>query len=158
MKFIEGLTGKWHVGYIVEDVSTAVEGLQKKFGCALGAKPYIFASERAWKDGEEFRDLKLRIAICRINETMTFEYIQPISQEGYHYLSLISDGNSLNHICFGVEDYDRYRKDFLEHGALIMFEAEANDRQNGYRRCFYAKFKDIPGVFEIQEKPTAYRE
>lgn len=156
MDFVSGLVAKCHVGYIVDDVDSALKNLQEKLGCALEAKSYLFKPLKAWTDDVPVDDFSLKIVICRIKDNMTFEYIQPISKEGYHFSALVSNGTHINHICFATEDFDGYRAEFRKMGAKFLFEAEANDPQNGYRRCFYAQLDGIPGVFEILENAKPY--
>lgn len=158
MNFVDGLVAKCHVGYIVKDVEAAVKNLQDKLHCAMDAKVYTFAPEKVWTCGIPGKDFSLKIAVCKIKDNMTFEYIQPIAEEGYHFLALIGNGDSINHVCFATEDFDRYRAEFQSMGATFLFEAVANDPLNGYRRCFYAKIDGLPGVFEILENAKPYRE
>ncbi len=158
MNFVDGLVAKCHVGYVVEDVEAALDNLQDKLQCALDAKTYLFKPEKVWICGVAGQNIALKIALCKIKDNMTFEYIQPVTPEGFHFLSLISSGDSINHVCFATEDYDGYHKEFEAMGAQFLFEAVANDKLNGYRRCFYAKIPGIPGVMEILENAKPYRE
>jgi len=158
MHFVNGLVEKTHVGYIVKDVDAAVAQLQEQLQCALNTQSYIFSPTKAWTNSVPLEGFALKIAICKIKDNMVFEYIQPISENGYHYQALMSDGEGLNHVCFATEDFDGYHKEFEKMGAEIVFEAEANDPLNGYRRCFYAKLNGLPGVFEVQENAKPYRE
>lgn len=158
MNFVDGLVERSHVGYIVKDADAAVKSLQEQLQCALGVKTYLFSPYRAWTEDVPLLDFSLKIAICKITDNITFEYIQPLTQNGYHFQALTEAGEGLNHVCFATEDFEGYRAQFRQMGAKFLFEAEANDPQNGYRRCFYAKLSGIPGVFEILENPKPYRE
>lgn len=158
MQFVNGLVEKCHVGYIVKDVDAAVKQLQEQLQCALHSQAYLFSPTKVWTNDIPLEHFTLKIAICKIKDNMTFEYIQPISENGYHFDVLMRDGEGLNHICFATEDFDGYRSEFRKMGAQFLFEAEANDPLNGYRRCFYAKLQGIPGVIEILENAKPYRE
>ena len=157
MDFVGRLVEKCHVGYIVQDAESAVKNLQEKLCCAIDAKVYMFVPQKVWTSGFSGEGFALKIALCRIKDNMTIEYIQPITQAGYHFNALRACGEHMNHVCFATEDYDRYFAEFKAMGASILFEAEVNDPENGYRRCFYAKIEGIPGVFEILENAKPYR-
>ena len=158
MKFVDGLVEKCHIGFLVKDVDAALAQLQEQLDCAIGAQTYLFAPAKAWTDDVPVQDVALKMVICKIKDNMTFEYIQPLTQNGYHYEALQQSGEGLNHVCFATEDFDGYRKEFRQMGAKFLFEAEANDPKNGYRRCFYARLPGVPGVFEILENAKPYRE
>ena len=158
MDFVNGLVEKCHVGYIVKDVDAAVKQLQEQLQCALESRSYLFSPVKAWTDRLPTEGFALKIAICKIKDNMTFEYIQPITENGYHFQALMDHGEGLDHICFAAEDFDSYRLEFEKMRAEFLFEAEANDPLNGYRRCFYAKLPGIPGVLEILENAKPYRE
>lgn len=158
MNFLDGLVYKCHVGYLVNDVDEAIKALKDKLNCALETKSYLFAPEKAWVCDKPVDGIVLKIALCQIKENMTFEYIQPVTEVGYHYLAFMGNGESLNHVSFATDDFDRYRAEFKAMGASFLFEAVANDRLNGYRRCFYAKLPGIPGIMEIHENAKPFRE
>lgn len=158
MNFADHLVERNHVGFLVADVDLAVKALQKQLQCAMDTKSYLFRPLKAWTKGTAERDFALKIAICRIADKMTFEYIQPLTETGYHFEELSKKGEGINHVCFATEDFDSYKKDFLAMNAELLFEAEANDPVNGYRRCFYARLPGIPGVIEVLENPKPYRE
>jgi len=157
MDFLEKLTPKSHVGYVVENVDAALKSLQDTLCCATEATAYAFRPTKAWCCGLPINDLELRIAMCQIKDGVAFEYIQPVSPSGFHLLSLLSNGDSINHVCFTTDDFDHYHQEFENMGATIVFEAEANDPLNGYRRCFYSKLNDIPGIIEVLQNATPYR-
>lgn len=59
----------------------------------------------------------------------------------------------LHHICFQVDDYDRWLEHFWTVGAEIVYESVTEDQNIGYRRCFYAKDDVLACYYEILEKP-----
>lgn len=63
----------------------------------------------------------------------------------------------VNHICYDVKDYDSWHEFFEKQGMQLSFEAEVNDEQFGYRRCFYVEDPETGMVIEIKntENPTA---
>ena len=158
MKLLDRLVPRSHVGYVVSDVEAAVEKLQSSFHVALDSKPYLFSPDKAWICGAPVDDLVLKIAFCHIMDGLDFEYIQPVSKSGYHFLSLMERGDSLNHVCFVTDQYDALHKELEDMGASIFFEADVSDPVRGHRRCFYAKVDGVPGIFEIQEVPTPHVE
>lgn len=159
MKFdlLEKLTAKSHSGYVVEDVEASLKSLQDSLEIALDVEPYVFAPNKAWSCGVPVEDLKMKIALCPVKNGVFFEYIQPLTKAGFHFLSLVSNGDNLNHVAFCTDDYEACRKFFVEKGAVFVFEMEANDELIGYRRDFYAKLDGVPGIIEILENAQPYR-
>lgn len=148
-----------HTGFIVKNVEAALEVVQKKFRHCQATSPYLFAPTRAWCMGEEMKEVPvIRIAMCRIRKDIAYEFVEPVSKCGFHYLQLLTHGDHLNHIAYQTEAYDQCRELILQEGAPILFEAETNDRVNGYRRCLYTKIDGFPSLIELQEKATDYRE
>lgn len=151
------LNGVSHVGFVVEDVADALANIQQRFGCCSEVEPYLFSPDKAWYCGEPLEGVCLKIVMCRLSETIIYEIIQPLTPAGFHYASLMKQGDHLNHVALQTEDYEGLHKAFAQEGGKMLFEAETNDQRGGYRRCFYATLPGIPGVFEVQEKATAYR-
>ena len=157
LNILEKLTAKVHMGYVVQDVEHCLECLKTNLHCAKDASTYIFTPVKAYTCGVPAKELSLKIAMCHIKDNVYFEYIQPLSPGGFHYLSLLCGGDNMNHAAFYTDECDSCRRDFEELGAVFVFEAEANDPQNGYRRCFYAKLDGVPGVLEVLENARPYR-
>ena len=153
----EKLTPRTHVGYVVEDVDRCLRALQETLCCAEEVSSYVFTPVRARACGMPIENLSVKIAMCPVKGDVYVEYIQPLSPGGFHYLSFLSAGDAMNHAAFCTDEYEACREEFRRLGAVFVFEAEANDPQNGYRRCFYAKLDGVPGVLEILENATAYR-
>ena len=156
LDFLKGLTAESHVGYVVSDVDSNLKKLQETLGVALDAKSYLFAPQKAWSCGIPIPDLQMRIVKCPIKNGVSFEYIQPMTQSGFHLLSLLSLGDQMNHVAFCTDHYDEYHMYFQEMGAVFVFEMEAYDELIGYRRDFYAKLDGIPGIIEILENAKPY--
>lgn len=157
MNIMGKLTAKVHIGYVVQDVEHCLSSLNRHLHCAEGTSVYTFTPVKAYTCGVPMEQLSLKIAMCCVKDNVYFEYIQPLSPGGFHYLSLLGSGDGMNHTAFYTDEYDSCRKYFEETGAVFVFEAEANDPQNGYRRCFYAKLDGIPGVLEVLENARPYR-
>lgn len=148
-----------HTGFIVGDAEAALKTMQNKFHCCQTAEAYLFVPDHAWCMGEKLTTPPtIKIAMCRVREDIAFEFIEPVSKCGFHYLEYLTHGDHLNHVAYQTEEYEKCREQFLNDGAPILFEAETNDRLNGYRRCLYTKVDGFPGLIELQEKATAFRE
>lgn len=156
MNIWEKLTANVHVGYVVQDAEHCLKSLKNHLHCAENTSVYMFTPVKAYTCGVPIKELSLKIAMCHIKDNVYFEYIQPLSLEGFHYLSLLCNGDGMNHTAFYTNEYDSCRKYFKEIGAVFVFEAEANDSHNGYRRCFYAKLDGMPGVLEVLENAQPY--
>ena len=154
---LEKLTAKSHSGFVVEDVEACVKNLQDTLGIAKDVKPYIFAPNKAWSCGVPYENVKMKIALCPVKNGVSFEYIQPLTKAGFHFLSLLSNGDELNHVAFCTDEFDACREFLVEKGAVFVFEMEANDELKGYRRNVYAKLEGVPGIIEILENAQPYR-
>lgn len=140
-----------HVGYIVEDREAAVRRLSELYGIKdwfwVEFKPF-----HTWTKGKETNNYYLRCAISLPAEGTRFEVLQPVT-EGLHMDILKENVQTINHICHIVEDYEKYRDDFIVRGAELVFEAEAEDDERGYRRCCYVYDSVLNTVIEFAEKP-----
>ena len=150
MNIFDKVTSKYHVGYVVEDAEAALKAVQKQFGCALDVETYTFIPTKAFACGAEMREYQMRIAMCPIKDNVYFEYIQPVSPVGFHYISLLSNGTNFNHVSFHTDRFDECYEELKNSGAVIVFEAEILDNR-GYRRTVYAKLDGVPGIIEILE-------
>lgn len=157
MSLFSKLNGKTHAGYIVDDAEACLKNVQEIFGCALDTKSYIFAPQKAWSCGVALGKVEMRIAMCEIGDYFNMEFIQPLTPAGYHFLSGIEKGESINHVAFQTEEFDACRQELQDRGAVFVFEMEANDPVKGYRRNCYAKVPGIPGIVEILESSQPYR-
>lgn len=143
-----------HVGFVVNNLEEAVKQF-KEFYKISDFQIYDFKPSRVWSYGEEVYDYKLRIAMSTSADTKTeIELIQPISGSGVHKDFLSSGNMGMHHICISADDdYDEWRKIFVEKGYSFVFEAETEDEIIGYRRCFYAEDPVAGMVIEIKEEP-----
>lgn len=142
-----------HVGFLVRDMQqvaehmkTVIPGIQFQF--------YDYKPLRAWSYGRLTDKYHLKIAMGTIPHHDTgIEIIQWVSGEGIHRDFVGNGTGGMHHIAFRVEDYDYWRGKCANNEKPFIFEAEAEDPVNGYRRCFYA-WDDIAGmVYEIKEVP-----
>ena len=140
-----------HVGYIVPDRDAAVKRLSELYEIKdwfwVEFKPF-----RTWVRGVEVEDFYLRIAISLPAEGTRIEVIEPVS-EGVQMEVLKEGVQTINHICYIVDNYEKYRNEFIEKGNELVFEAEAEDEERGYRRCCYVYDPVLKTVVEIAEKP-----
>lgn len=158
MGVLEYLNGKNHVGYVVADAEKTAKQLEETFGKCLSVKIYTFRPTKSWSFGQEVENLELKIAMCQVTDEIAYEIIEPVSEKGFHYVSLQAQGDHVNHVAVDTEHYDEVRAAFVDAQAEFVFEAETNDQLNGYRRCAYMRLPGLAGVYEIKEKATAYRE
>lgn len=142
-----------HIGYVVRDLEETVNQFKEYYEID-DFVTYYFTPTRVWSYGKEVYDYKLKIAMADIaGKECKIEVIQPISGEGVHK-DFVNNGNSgIHHIAFSVDNYDYWRKYFINKGETFVFESETEDDIKGYRRCFYAEDKKIGSVYEIMEKP-----
>jgi len=142
-----------HIGYVVGDIEAAIQWCTLLYGIAA-FQVYDFRPLRAWVNGREISDCELRIAVGSLRDGKKIELIRPVSDQTPHMEFLKSNGASIHHVAFHVNDYDQWKKYFQQElGAKITFEAEAEDAVIGYRRCFYTDTGHAAGVVEISELP-----
>jgi catechol 2,3-dioxygenase-like lactoylglutathione lyase family enzyme len=139
-----------HVGYIVEDIDTCVDGFRRALG-AGDFRVYDYVPLRAWAYGRPLSPCRLRIGIDSVGGHLNIELIQPVEGATLQARFLRDKGPGLHHVAFYSERYEEWLDRFRQRGAEIGFEAEAEDEINGYRRSFYAEVAGMPGIVEISE-------
>lgn len=144
--------GLHHVGFIVPNLEDAIKRFEMLYGLPAG-KPYEFRPGKAWSYGREVEGYCLGIAMVAMDDGSLIELIQPISGEGVHNDFIKSGNRGMHHIAFSVDNYDYWHEYFKEKDADFIFESETEDEINGYRRCFYARDKEIGMIYEIKENP-----
>jgi methylmalonyl-CoA/ethylmalonyl-CoA epimerase len=140
-----------HVGIIVANVDESVKSYAKLFGAANFAV-YDFEPVRAWCNGAEMPEYKLRIGMGSLDNGTAIELIQPITAGTLHDEFLRRTGGGLHHIAFYTEEFEWWRQHFMALGAKFVFEAEINDSR-GYRRCFYAQELGTDSIIEFAQIP-----
>ena len=79
------------------------------------------------------------------------EFLEPVTEGGYHWDYIQAGGRGINHICFKVHDFDHWQEHFRALGHNLFFGYEDEDQENGYRRCLYARDPVLDMVYEIKE-------
>ena len=145
--------GIHHVCFVTRDMEKSKKRIEQLFGVNQWLS-YIYHPDQARVNGEEVDDFQLRLSMGEVkDETCKIEVIEPITQKGPHAEVLKDPDCGLHHICFQVDDYDRWLEHFLTVVAEIVYESVTEDQNIGYRRCFYAKDDVLACYYEILEKP-----
>ncbi len=110
---------------------------------------YDFAPLRAFVRGREIFDCKFRIAMATLQNGSQIEIIEPVSGDTPQMDFIRSGREGLHHIAFYTDRYDDWLAHFRSRGAVILFEAEAEDDVKGYRRCFYAEDENLHCILEF---------
>jgi hypothetical protein len=139
-----------HVGYIVSDRDKCVQGLSRLLGI-VDLVLYDFVPKRAWVEGREIQDCKLKIGVGLFKNGVKLEIIEPVSGSTPHQEFLSRKGSGIHHVAFYSDRYEEWHEYFEKKGARFLFEMEAEDDVIGYRRSFYAESPDYQGVLEITE-------
>jgi methylmalonyl-CoA/ethylmalonyl-CoA epimerase len=139
-----------HVGYIVEDIEAGADGFRRALGVG-DFRVYDDVPRRAWAGGLPLSTCRLRIGIGSIGCHVKIELIEPVEGTTPQARFLREKGPGLHHIAFPIARYEEWLDRFKELGAGIIFEAEAEDEINGYRRSFYAEVAGMAGIVEISE-------
>lgn len=139
-----------HVGFIVPDLDKAVAHMKEHYGIrdVVTLSPYL---ETCWTNGNPHPQ-QCRCAILTLaGNQCKIELLEPVTEGGYHWDYIQQGGSGINHICFKVHDFDHWRAYFRDKGDDIFFEYEAEDEENGYRRCMYARDGVMDLIYEIKE-------
>ena len=145
-----------HIGFIVNDVNES----EKRFGeiFHVSFNIYDFKPLHAWAYGEEIKDLYFRIGMGIPENGPAIEIIQPVSGETNQPMKFLeTNGRMIHHLAYKVtnEYFDEWKEHFQKNlSANIVFEAEVEDDDIGYRRTFYAEIKDTEGFIEIATIPV----
>ena len=145
-----------HIGFIVNDINES----EKRFGeiFHVNFKIYDFRPQHAWAYGEEIEGLYFPIGMGTPENGPSIEIIQPVSGESKQPMKFLdTNGRMIHHLAYKVtnEYFDDWKDHFQKNlGASIVFEAEIEDEDIGYRRTFYAQVKDTEGLIEIATYPV----
>ena len=104
-----------HLGAIVGDLETALDGFSRILGLPL---------DHVEKYGEE-----LDIAFLPCGETLV-ELIKPLTEEGFSADSLRQVGPNIQHVAFEVEDIREALAELAEKGVRPIGEAPRPGAQN----------------------------
>ena len=140
-----------HVGIIVPNVDQSVKLYSQLFGAANFAV-YDFIPLKAWYNGVEMPEYKLRIGMGSLDNGTVIELIQPIASGTLHDEFLQRTGGGLHHIAFYTDEFDWWREYFVSQRAKFIFEAEIDDHR-GYRRCFYVQEVGTDCIIEFAQIP-----
>ena len=140
-----------HLGFVVKTIEKAVDAFAMLFSLKTTPVIYDFKPIRNWTDGKEVEGCYLRIALLEIQSGLRVEIIQPVSGNVEHQRFLNASEGGLHHIAYKVKDYELYKNYLLEKGGAPVFEQEAYDDVNGYRRCCYFKMSDTSAIIEVLE-------
>lgn len=139
-----------HIGFIVQDIEKSIEHMKDHYGIKdiKFMSPYI---KTAWTNGKPHHQ-QCKVAIVTLeNNQCKMEFLEPVTEGGYHWEYVQAGGGGINHICFKVNDFDYWHEHFKAKGDDIFFEYEDEDDMNGYRRCMYARDPIMDMVYEIKE-------
>ena len=144
-----------HIGFIVNDIDKSEKRFSEIFHVEFNI--YDFKPLRAWTYGEEIKDLFFRIGMGTPENGPGIEIIRPVSGKAARPLTFLeTNGRNIHHLAYKVNDgdYEDWKKYFInKFAAEIVFEAEAEDKEIGYRRTFYAQMEDVEGLIEIATHP-----
>ena len=144
-----------HIGFIVNDIDKSVKRFGEIFNVEFNL--YDFKPLCAWTYGEEIKDLYFRIGMATPENGPGIEIIQPVSGKAVRPLTFLeTNGRNIHHLAYKVacEDYEGWKNYFInKFAAEIVFEAEAEDDEIGYRRTFYTQMPDVSGLIEIATHP-----
>lgn len=139
-----------HIGFIVPDSEAVVKHLMEHYGVREVKRmaPYL---KTCWTDGKPHPQ-QCRVVIVFLADNPTkLEILEPVTEGGYHWDYVQAGRTGINHIGIKVKDFDYWRDYFRVSGDDIFFEYEDEDKENGYRRCLYARDAFMDMVYEIKE-------
>lgn len=140
-----------HVGYVVRDLNKTIEEFRQRYAIAETPAIYDFKPMRTWTDGKEVDGCHLRICKLQIQDSLAAEIIEHVSGDVEHKRFIEATGGGLHHVAYRVDRYDAYRQYMVDLGGFPVFEQEAEDDLQGYRRSIYFLFRESQSVVEILE-------
>jgi hypothetical protein len=144
------LNGIGHIGMVVGNVLNCVGKFKDVFGID-DFQIYDFLPDKAWTKGREIKGCRLKIAMASLKNGSQIEIIEPVSGDTPHMEYINSGKQGIHHISFYTGRYVEWLAYFRRLGIQILFEAEAEDEQRGYRRCFYAEDPELRCIVEFTE-------
>ena len=139
-----------HIGFLVPDIDAAIEHVKERFNVKeiFKGEPFL---QKAWTNGK-LHTQQCKVALVPFGDHHTkFEFIEPVSEGGYHWDFVKNGESGVNHIGYRINDFDHWKEFFKVKGDEIFFEYEAEDEKLGYRRCMYAKDPLLNFVYEFRE-------
>ena len=139
-----------HVGFIVPDLEEAVRHVEEQYGVksVVRMSPYL---QHAWTRGVDHPQQCKCAMVTLADHSCKLEFLEPVTEGGYHWDYIQAGGRGINHICFKVHDFDHWQEHFRALGHNLFFGYEDEDQENGYRRCLYARDPVLDMVYEIKE-------
>ncbi len=118
------------VGVVVRDMDKAVERLQS-FGFGPFEARTLPPDREEWYRGRPFLG-KVKISMAELGDVQ-LELIQPAGDEGLHKEFLDEKGEGIQHVMFGVDDFEKEVASLTEKGAEVVLKAN----MPGGRRIAY---------------------
>ncbi len=140
-----------HIGFVVESREAAMARFSELYGITEWQLVEWKPSRIVYK-GEAYTDAYVKIAISLPNEGTRLELLEP-KTGGFHMDALKRGGQTINHICHVVEDFDAVLQKFIDSGFELVMESEYTDEIRGYRRCHYVYSDLLNSFVEIAELP-----
>jgi methylmalonyl-CoA/ethylmalonyl-CoA epimerase len=118
------------VGVVVRDMDKTVERLQC-FGFGPFESRTLPPDREEWYRGKPFLG-KVKISMATLGDVQ-LELIQPAEGESLHKEFLDEKGEGIQHVMFGVNDFEREVAALTEKGASIVLKAKMpNSRSIAY--------------------------
>ena len=111
-----------HVGFVVADISTAMDGFVRSFASV-------------W-DGRVFEDpyQKVKVAFLTVRPAdPLIELVQPAGPDSPVQRFLAERGGGLHHVCYEVDDLEKHMAEMKSHGCLIIRHPKPAVAFNGRR-------------------------
>lgn len=139
-----------HVGFIVPNLDKAIDHIKADYGIrdVKYLAPYL---QCCWTEGKPHAQQCKCAVVTLADNSCKMEFLEPVTEGGYHWEFVKSGGSGINHICFRVQDFDHWKAHFESLGHDLFFGYEDEDADNGYRRCIYARDPVLNMVYEIKE-------
>ena len=136
---IQNVSNLSHIGFVVEDVDKTIESLSNLWDIGPAKKVDYAVSQDEVIAGEPF---SLKVGFVNLG-TVMLELIQPVSSGSLWAKFLEEHGEGIQHMAFGVSNYDEVVSSFLEKGRIMVTSAS----YRGLRWCY---FQTQPGGMLVE--------
>jgi len=126
---VQSVSNLSHIGFVVKDVEKTIEFFSSLWDTGPAKRVDYAVSQDEVIAGEPF---SMKVGFVNLG-TVMLELIQPVSSGSLWAKFLEEHGEGIQHIAFGVSNYDEVVSSFLEQGHTMV----TSPPYKGLRWCYF---------------------